>query len=57
MNKNYIYGLVLALFAALLNGTVGVLSKWLFQSNLTSAGISFYKCLIAFFGYILFVIF
>lgn len=48
MNKNYIYGLVLALFAALLNGTVGVLSKWLFQSNLTSAGISFYKCLIAF---------
>ena len=41
MNKNYIYGLVLALFAALLNGTVGVLSKWLFQSNLTSAGISF----------------
>lgn len=48
MKKTYLLGVTLALGAAILNGTVGVFSKWLFQSNLTATGISFYKCLVAF---------
>lgn len=48
MKKTYLLGVTLALGAAILNGTVGVFSKWLFQSNLTATGISFYKCFVAF---------
>lgn len=48
MKNTYIFGIILALSAAILNGTVGIFSKGLFQSNLTPAGVSFYKCLIAF---------
>ncbi|AKP48308.1 MULTISPECIES: DMT family transporter [Bacillus] len=48
MKKTYIMGAVFALSAAILNGTVGIFSKGSFQSNLTPAGVSFYKCLIAF---------
>lgn len=48
MKNTYILGIILALSAAILNGTVGIFSKGLFQSNLTPAGVSFYKCLLAF---------
>ncbi|WP_338443465.1 DMT family transporter [Bacillus spizizenii] len=48
MKNHYVIGAILALLAALLNGSVGIISKNLFMSNLTSAAISFYKCLFAF---------
>ncbi|MCY8235055.1 DMT family transporter [Priestia endophytica] len=48
MKNTYILGIFLALGAAILNGTVGILSKGLFSGNLTPAAVSFYKCFIAF---------
>ncbi|PHF72229.1 EamA family transporter [Priestia aryabhattai] len=48
MKNTYTLGVILALGAAILNGTVGILSKGLFSSSLTPAAVSFYKCFIAF---------
>lgn len=48
MEKKYLLGIFLAIGAAVSNGTVGVFSKGIFETNLTPAGVSFYKCLIAF---------
>lgn len=55
-NKNTV-GILLALSAAILNGTVGILSKDLFSSDLTPSAVSFYKCLIAFITLSIFAIF
>ena len=57
MKNTYLFGIILALSAAILNGTVGIFSKGLFQSNLTPAGVSFYKCLIAFIFISIFALF
>ncbi|CAM4380066.1 DMT family transporter [Bacillus manliponensis] len=46
--KYYILGILFAVVAALLNGTVGVFSKGIMSSNMSPSGIAFYKCLIAF---------
>ncbi|WP_078394565.1 DMT family transporter [Shouchella patagoniensis] len=48
MNKLYIIGILLAIGAGVANGTVGVLSKGIFEYNLTPTAVSFYKCFIAF---------
>jgi len=48
MHNKTILGVILALGAALLNGTVGFLSKGLFLENISPAAVSFYKCLLAF---------
>lgn len=57
MKNTYIIGVLLALGAALLNGTVGILSKGLFSSNLTPSAVSFYKCFIAFIVLTIFALF
>lgn len=48
MKNTYTLGILLAMGAAVLNGTVGILSKGLFSSDLTPSAVSFYKCFIAF---------
>lgn len=57
MKNTYILGVLLALGAAILNGTVGVFSKGLFLGDLTPAAVSFYKCFIAFITLSMFVVF
>ncbi|MBP2000761.1 drug/metabolite transporter (DMT)-like permease [Paenibacillus shirakamiensis] len=57
MKNTNIIGVFLALGAALLNGTVGILSKDLISSELTSSAVSFYKCLIAFLALSLYSLF
>lgn len=48
MKNKYLLGVLLALGAAILNGSVGIFSKGLFASHLSPTAVSFYKCLIAF---------
>lgn len=50
MKSKYGRGILLALGAAFFNGTVGILSKGLFDSDLTASAVSFYKCVFAFIG-------
>lgn len=57
MKNKYTLGILLALGAAILNGTVGILSKGLFSSDLTPAAVSFYKCFIAFVFLSIFAVF
>lgn len=42
-----VYGALLAVLAAILNGTVGLFSVSLFQMGMPSEAVAFYKCLIA----------
>lgn len=46
--SGYAFGILLALAAAMLNASIGIFSKHLFAADLSPAGVSFYKCLIAF---------
>ncbi|MCR6112042.1 DMT family transporter [Bacillus sp. A301a_S52] len=48
MNKFYLVGILLAIGSGIANGTVGVLSRGLFEYNLSPTAVSFYKCFIAF---------
>ena len=48
MMKPALLGIFLAILAALWNASVGVLSKGIFNSNLSPISIAFYKCLFAF---------
>ncbi|MGE6632150.1 DMT family transporter [Bacillus sp. NPDC077027] len=57
MKNTYILGIFLALGAAILNGSVGIMSKGLFVSNLTPTAVSFYKCLIALIALSMFFLF
>lgn len=47
MNGMKLYGTILALLAALFNGTVGVFSVNLFATGISSEGVAFYKSFIA----------
>ena len=46
--NGYGIGILLALAAAMLNASIGIFSKTIFATDLSPAGVSFYKCLIAF---------
>lgn len=47
MNNKFILGALLAVLAAILNATVGIISVSLFEIGMKPASIAFYKCLIA----------
>lgn len=46
--KNEVKGILFAVSAAFMNGTIGVLSKWVSASDLPAASIAFFRCLIGF---------
>lgn len=47
MNKLNIYGIIFGFMAAILNGSVGVLSLFVFKQGHSPYLVSFYKCLLA----------
>ncbi|OZI63839.1 DMT family transporter [Bordetella genomosp. 1] len=46
--KEEVKGILFAVSAAFMNGTIGVLSKWVSASDLPAASIAFFRCLIGF---------
>jgi drug/metabolite transporter (DMT)-like permease len=56
MNKLNIYGIIFAVMAAFLNGSVGVLSLFIFEQGYSPYLVAFYKCVFASFLLLLLIV-